>query len=375
MKKLIEQRNDLVEEMTNIVNTAKGENRAVSEEEAKRFDACRAEIENIDKTIKMGEEMENLENKIIEAPKSEMTNEQKDEKAFINLVRQIKNVDTPITYGANGAVIPTTIAQRIIAKVEEICPIWTLAEHYNVKGNLSLPAEDESNTNLAMTYADEFTDAESGKVQFKSINLGEYLGRCLCKVSKSLINNSQFDIVTYIVDKIARKVSAFLEKELLVGTTSKIEGLKGVTLNVTSASATAVTADELIDLQEEVIDAYQANAIWVMNRATRKAIRKLKDGDGKYLLEKDFNAKWGYTLLGKPVYTSDNMPALSSGAIAIYYGDFSGLAVKVSEDMNIQILNEKYAEQHAVGVLAFVGCDAKVQNVQKIAKLTCKTSG
>lgn len=371
MKKLIEKRNDLVEEMTDIVNKAKAENRAVSAEESDRFDACKAEIENIDKTIKMGEEMENLENKVIEA-KPEMTNAQKDEKAFINLIKQIKNADNPITYGANGAIVPTTIAKRIISKVEEICPIWTMAEHYNVKGNLSLPAEDDTNTNLAMTYADEFTDAESGKVTFKAINLGEFLGRCLCKISKSLINNSEFDIVSYVVEKIAKKVSAFLEKELLVGTTSKIEGLKGVTLNVTTASATAITADELIDLQEEIIDAYQANAVFVMNRSTRKAIRKLKDSDGNYLLNRDLTAKWGYTLLGKPVYTSDNMPEIGSEKIAVYYGDFSGLAVKVSEEMSIQILNEKYAEQHAVGVLAFVGCDAKVQDTQKIAKLTCK---
>lgn len=371
MKKLIEKRNDLVEEMTDIVNKAKAENRAVSAEESDRFDACKAEIENIDKTIKMGEEMENLENKVIEA-KPEMTNAQKDEKAFINLIKQIKNADNPITYGANGAIVPTTIAKRIISKVEEICPIWTMAEHYNVKGNLSLPAEDDTNTNLAMTYADEFTDAESGKVTFKAINLGEFLGRCLCKISKSLINNSEFDIVSYVVEKIAKKVSAFLEKELLVGTTSKIEGLKGVTLNVTTASATAITADELIDLQEEIIDAYQAKAVFVMNRSTRKAIRKLKDSDGNYLLNRDLTAKWGYTLLGKPVYASDNMPEIGSEKIAVYYGDFSGLAVKVSEEMSIQILNEKYAEQHAVGVLAFVGCDAKVQDTQKIAKLTCK---
>lgn len=373
MKKLIEKRNDLVEEMTNIVNKAKAENRAVSAEESNRFDACKAEIENIDKTIKMGEEMENLENKVIEL-KPEMTNAQKDEKAFINLIKQIKNADSPITYGANGAIVPTTIAKRIISKVEEICPIWTMAEHYNVKGNLSLPAEDDTNTNLAMTYADEFTDAESGKVTFKAINLGEFLGRCLCKISKSLINNSDFDIVSYVVEKIAKKVSAFLEKELLVGTTSKIEGLKGVTLNVTTASATAITADELIDLQEEIIDAYQANAVFVMNRSTRKAIRKLKDSDGNYLLNRDLTAKWGYTLLGKPVYTSDNMAEIGSEKVAIYYGDFSGLAVKVSEEMNIQILTEKYAEQHAVGVLAFVGCDAKVQDTQKIAKLTCKNA-
>lgn len=366
MKKLIEQRNDLVEEMTNIVNTAKAENRAVSTEEAEKFEACKTEIANIDKTIKMGEEMENIENKVV-VEKTEMTDVQRDEKAFVNLIKQIKNADTPVTYGENGAIIPTTIAKRIIQKVEEICPIWTMAEHFNVKGNLSLPYEDESGTNLEMTYADEFTDAESGKVTIKAINLGEFLGRCLVKVSKSLINNTQFDIVTYIVNRIAQKVSKFLEKELLVGTDSKIEGLRGVTLTVETANAGAIDGDDLIDVQEEVIDAYQAGAIWIMSRNTRKAIRKLKDADKQYLLNKDLTAKWGYTLLNKPVYTTDAI-----GDDVVYYGDFSGLAVKISEAMHIQILNEKYAEQHATGVLAFVGCDAKVQNKQKIAKLTVK---
>jgi HK97 family phage major capsid protein len=218
-----------------------------------------------------------------------------------------------------------------------------------------------------MTYADEFTDAESGKVTVKSINLGEFLGRCLCKVSNSLINNTNFDIVTYIVNKIADKVAKFLEKELLVGTTGKIEGLKGITLAVETATAGTIDGDDLINVQEEVIDAFQNGAIWIMSRATRKAIRKLKDADKQYLLNKDMTAKWGYTLLGKPVYTSDAMDDNT-----IYYGDFSGLAVKVSEAMSIQILKEKYAEQHATGVLAFVGCDAKVQNGQKIAKLTVK---
>ncbi len=365
MKKLIEKRNDLVNEMTKIVNTAKAESRAVTAEEESRFDACNAEVARIDKTIKMAEETATFENKVV-VKTEEMTDKQRDEKIFVNIIKQVKNADTPITYGDNGAVIPTSIANRIISRVEEICPIWTLAEHFNVKGNLQLPYEDASNTNLEMTYADEFTEAESGKVTFKSINLGEFLGRCLCKVSNSLINNSKFDIVTYVVNKVAKAVSKFLEKELLFGTDAKIEGLRNVTLTVETATAGKIGSDDLIDLQEAIIDAYQGNALFIMNRATRKAIRKLKDGDGTYLLQKDFNAKWGYTLLGKPVYTSDAMDT------SIYYGDFSGLAVKISEDMSIKILTEKYAEQHATGVLAFVGCDAKVQDAQKIAKLTVK---
>ncbi|HHX62898.1 MAG TPA: phage major capsid protein, partial [Epulopiscium sp.] len=152
----------------------------------------------------------------------------------------------------------------------------------------------------------------------------------------------------------------------------KVAGLSTVTQKVDTASATAITADELIDLQEEVPDVYQGEAIWIMNKDTRKAIRKLKDGDGTYLLQKDFNAKWGYTLLGKDVYTSSNMAEMALGKTVAFYGDMSGLAVKLSEDVSIEVLREKFATQHAIGVVGWIEIDSKVENAQKIAKLVMK---
>lgn len=369
MKELVEKRNDLVDKMSNIVNTAKVENRAVTEEEAKQFNDCEAEIKNIDNTIEMEKKMENIENKVTVAPVSDKVNDVKarDEKVFADMIRKIKNESTPMTKSDGSATIPTTIAQRIIDIVYATCPIFERSEHYNVKGNLVIPAEDGTNTNLVMTYADEFTDADSTKVVIKQINLGEFLGRALVKVSKSLVNNSKFDIVGYVINRIALAVTKFIEKELLNGTDDKIAGLRGVTQEVETAEVGAISGNDLIDVQEEVLDEFQNPCIWIMSRANRKKIRELKDDVGRYLLNRDFEAKWGYELLGKPVYTTDQI-----GDDVIYYGDFTGLATKLSEDMSIQVLEEKYAEQHAYGILAFVGIDAKVQNPQKIAKLTVK---
>lgn len=121
---------------------------------------------------------------------------------------------------------------------------------------------------------------------------------------------------------------------------------------------------------QRIPDIYQSGAVWIMNKATRTAIRKLKDSDGNYLLNRDVSARWGYTLLGKDVYCSDAMPKMAAKATAVYYGDFSGLAVKVAEDANIEVLREKYATQHAVGVVAWMEIDTKVEDSQKIAKLT-----
>ena len=193
----------------------------------------------------------------------------------------------------------------------------------------------------------------------------------MTKVSRSLMNNSQFDILNYVIDKMAEAIANWVEKELLNGTDSKIEGLSKITadMTVTSASANVITADELMDVQDKVIDAFQNGAVWIMNRATRSAIRKLKDSDGNYLLNRDVSAKWGYTLLGKDVYTTDNISAMESGKKAVFYGDFSGLAVKISENASIEVLREKFATQHAVGVVAWVEMDSKIENAQKISCL------
>ena len=123
-----------------------------------------------------------------------------------------------------------------------------------------------------------------------------------------------------------------------------------------------------------MIDAYQKDAIWIMNRATRTAIRKLKDGNDRYLLQDDVTAPFGKVLLGKPVYTSDNMPGMAAGKTAIYYGDMKGLAIKFSEDPNVQILQELYAVQHAVGAVGFVEADCKVQIEQALSALKMKAS-
>lgn len=373
-KALIEMRNAKIEEMNKIVDTAKAENRVINEEENKIFNDLKAEVENIDNTVAAMDEMNNIGITPIPKAGNAMTQEERERKIFENQIRGIKNEDQPTTKTDAQVIIPTTVWDNIIDKVIQICPIFELAEKFNVKGNLVLPKYDRQNSSIVMEYADEGTTAESGKAVFAQIELKGFLSRVLAKVSVSLINNTDFDIVGFVEGKIAEAIALFVEKELLKGTESKIEGLRGITadMTVTTAAPTAITADEIMSTQDAVIDNYQSDAIWIMNRKTRDAIRKLKDNDGDYLLNRDFTAKWGYSLLGKDVYCSDAMDTIAAGKTAIFYGDFSGLAVKISEEANMQILRERYAEEHQIGILAFMEMDAKVQDTQKISKLVCK---
>ncbi len=383
-KQLVENRNTKVTEMETIVNTAKTENRPVSDEEKKKFNDLKKEVENIDATLSMAEEVENMNLKKVpettpaagavtdEAERKQI--EAKERKQFANYLRGVRNEDTNITVDDGKVMIPTTIWDRIISKVEEICPIYQWADKFNIKGTFVIPKDDGGN--LEVAYADEFEELTAGNVKITSIELKGFLAGALAKISRSLINNTNFDIVGYVEAKMAEKIAKFIEKELLHGTEDKIEGLSGITsaMTVTAEATTAVTADELMDLQDKVVDNYQSNSYWIMSRATRNKIRQLKDKDGNYLLNRDFAAKWGYTLLGRDVYVSAQMDDMAAGKDVVFYGDFSGLAVKISEAANMQLLYEKYATQHAIGLVAWLEMDAKVADTQKIAKLTMAAS-
>ena len=374
IKEMIENRNNKVAQMEKVLDTAKAENRMPSDEETAQFQNLKGEVEELDRTIAMYDDMSKMGMRPVPSDKPELTNAEKDHKIFENAIRGIVNTDTPTMPTDAQTLIPKTVWNEIISQVIEISPVFSMADRYNITGNLVLPKYDAQNSSIVMQYATEGTTAESGKVVISQITLGGFLARCLAKISKSLINNSNFDIVGFVEAKMAQAIAQYFEHEILIGTNGKVEGLKGITadMTVTTATATKITSDELMDLQDKVIDNYQANAVWIMNRETRNAIRKLKDNDGDYLLNRDFTAKWGYTLLGKDVYCSDAMDKMLAGKTAIYYGDFSGVAVKVSEDANMQVLQERYAEEHLLGILAFVEWDAKVADTQKLAKLVMK---
>ena len=377
LKALAEQRAALLAEMEAISETAKAETRAYSEEELARADELAAEIRAIDATYKAEEARAVLaaspkavpvDGDITPTDKTEA-----EERAFAQYIVDSKAEFRAgeLTMSANGAVIPTSIVNKIISKVKEISPLYAMATKYNIGGTITIPYYDESTSAITMGYVEEFTELESHVGQFKSIELKGYLAGTLSVLSLSLINNSQFDVLGYIVNKMAEAIANWVEKELLHGTSQKITGLSNISaaMTVTAASQTAITADEIMELQDKVIDAFQNGACFIMNRETRSAIRKLKDSDGNYLLNRDVSAKWGYTLFGKDVYTTDNADTMAAGKTVIYYGDFSGLAVKLSEDASINVLREQYATRHAVGVYAYMELDSKIENAQKIACL------
>lgn len=380
-KAFVEKKNTLIEEMEGLVNKATEEVRAFDENENARIEEIKKEISAIDETLKTieetreitkeeaVEEKRELENrKDVEKMETKEINEMEqrsldDEKIFVEMISGKRALDVK----NNGAIIPETIANRIIEKVKELSPIVSMVTVFNEGGNLKFPVYDET-TAIEAAYVDDMEELTEQTGKFTTITLQNFIVGTLAKISKSLINRTNIDVASFAINKVAQSLAEFLEKELIVGKTK----MKGLTTcasgqTITGATVGKITSDELIDLQLSIPQVYQDKACWIMNKTDFALIRKLKDSNGDYIMTKDFVAGFGYTLLGKTVYISEN-------ADAVYYGDMSGLYIKFAQTVEVQVLLEKYATQHAIGVVGYIEADSNIVEPQKIVKYVKKTA-
>lgn len=369
MKKLVELRNDHLTEIETILAKAEEEGRVLTEEEMARLKELKAETEKVDADMKAVEEaraltvVEEKEEKITEdeMEKREMDKTMEIRQQEMNMfVEALKTGEVrALTASANGAVIPTAVADQIIVKMRAKSSVLDKATIYNEIGQLKIVKGDE----FEGKYVDENTDLTETNAPLTAIVLDNHTIGALVVVSKSLINMTNIDLVDYVTTQIANALANKVERELLVGTKDKIEGCASTT-NVADLTAGLELA-ELIKMQAKTVGTRVEDCMWVASREMFETLVSKVDAIGRPYMVQGFDTtgKVVNKLLGATVEVSDAMEAMS-----LFYGDFSGLAVKISQKAEVQVLKEKYATRNALGVCGFIGVDAKVQSDEKIVK-------
>lgn len=400
-KSLAERRAEAVKEMQGLLDAAKGESRAMTEDETKRLTELEDVVKGIDRSLEA--EKRALETLKAPVPTEDPAPEplerevratgnsvpdtrtgvipEADKRAFMRIIHNFSEEkragEQNFNVGNNGAIIPQSIAQRIITEVKERCPVFARATRYAAKGTLKIPVYGDKTVdgvahNITVGYQTEFNELVADAGAFTSIDLSGYLVGALTLIGKQLINNSDIPVFDFIISEMARKISEWIEKELLTGTGSNAcTGILTGADFIISGSTSAISADMLIDLQAGVPTTYQRDACWTMHPKTFTMIRKLKDSTGQYLLQNapGITSGFPFMILGKPVYLSDFMPQPGENSKAIIYGDYSGLSVNMREQIEIEVLREKYHTMHAIGIDAWFDLDSKVTDKQKLIVL------
>jgi HK97 family phage major capsid protein len=205
----------------------------------------------------------------------------------------------------------------------------------------------------AQWVEEEATIPESDD-SFGQVTLSAHKVGSMIRISEELLHDSAFDLAAYITGEFARRVGAAEEEAILTGDgshkpTGLLHASLGAETGVTAAAVAAITTDELLDLQHSLKAGYRRKACWIMNDATIKLLRKLKDGNGAYLWQPGLLLGQPDTLLNQRVLTSNYMPLPTAGNKAILYGDYSYYWLADREGRSLQRLNELFAQQDQVG--------------------------
>ncbi|MFB7866993.1 phage major capsid protein [Streptomyces sp. NPDC056069] len=189
--------------------------------------------------------------------------------------------------------------------------------------------------------------AEAGTITaneptFGQVSLDAYKYAFLLQVSHELANDTAVDLLGYLAMQAGRALGNGFGAHLVTGTgSSQPNGvLTASTLGKTGSAsvAGAPNGDDLIDLYYSVIAPYRQSSScgWLMRDATVAAIRKLKDSTGQYLWQPGLQAGSPDTILGKPVRTDPNVPAVALAAKSILFGDFSTYFVRQVESLRFE---------------------------------------
>ena len=282
------------------------------------------------------------------------------------------------TDSEGGYLVPDEYERTLVEALEEENVFRQLAKVIRTSsGDRKIPVVATKGTASWIDEEGAYLESDDA---FGQVSIGAYKVGTMIKVSEELLNDSVFDLEAYISREFARRIGAKEEEAFFTGDGSGkplgvLAATGGAETGVTAASATAITADELIDLFYSLKAPYRRNAVWVLNDSTIKAIRKLKDNQGQYLWQPSLTAGAPDLLLGKPVRTSAYMPAIAADAKTVAFGDFSYYWIADRQGRSFKRLNELYAATGQVGFLASQRVDGKLVLPEAIKVLAQKSAG
>lgn len=364
------------------LDTKRGTDGLLSAEDVSIYEKMEADVVNLGKEIDRLERQKSIDlelSKAVNSPilgKPSVDGETKKgrateeyNKSFWNAMRsktpsfEITNALQIGTDSEGGYLAPDEFERTLISALEEENIFRKLAKVITTSsGDRKIPVVATKGT---ASWVDEEGVIPESDDSFGLVSIGAYKLATMIKVSDELLNDSVFNLESYIATEFARRIGTKEEEAFFIGDgTGKPTGIfsdiGGAPIGVTAASATAITIDEIMDLFYSLRAPYRKNASFVMNDATVKAIRKLKDGNGQYIWQPSLTAGTPDTILNRPIQTSSYVPLIGSGNKSIAFGNFAYYWIADRQGRSFKRLNELYAATGQVGFMATQRVDGKL---------------
>lgn len=399
-KQLREKRGNLAEQAKAILDKAGAENRDLSAEEQTSFDKIHADIERLGKDVERIERQERIDvemaasrgratsedrrvsgdgREVAADPAKEIEQRKREHsEAFEAYLRNGEQRITPeqraileretraqsLTDAAGGYTVAPAFSGMLEESLKEYGGMREVASTFQsaTGHDLEWPTVDDTAQKgviLAENTAAAEQDFTFGQILFKAYKYSSKM----VKVSSELLQDSAFDLPSYLARALGERIARILNEHFTTGTnTAQPQGVvTGASSAVTAAAQTVVTYEELLDLIHAIDPAYRRQgARFMFNDKTLKVLKKLKDGQGRPMWQPGFAEREPDTLLGYPYTVNQDVADLASASKSILFGAFKKYMIRDVRGITVLRLNERFADAHQVGFLAFSRHDGRI---------------
>lgn len=390
---LREKRANVWENAKAFLDSRRGENGLLSQEDTTTYEKMEEEVVALGKEIERLERQATLDLELSRATSnpitSKPTNLDEPERkgrgsreyvqAFWNAMKSKSSLDVQnaLRIGQDsegGYLVPDEFEATLIEALNDANIMRTLAKVITTSyGDRQIPVVSSKGTASWIEEGGAFNESDD---TFSQVILGAHKLGTIIKISEELLNDSVFNLENYIATEFARRIGATEEEAFIKGNGSnKPTGiLNTAQVGITTAIADAITFDEVIDLWHSLREPYRKNATWLLNDSTAKAIRKLKDDNGQYIWQPSVQVGQPDKILNNPVKTSAFMPEIGAGEKVLSFGDYSYYWIADRQGRSFQRLNELYAINGQVGFRAYQRVDGKLILPEAVKVLTMKSA-
>lgn len=375
------------------------ENGLMNAEDAQQYDRMEADIKALGdqiERVKRADEIENaMKQPVRDTIKTGVNGGETREKsgrasdeyrdAFWKHMRLGNRADTPEIRNAlqvgtdseGGYLVPEEFERTLVTALDENNIFRQLAKKITTGGDRLIPTLTAHATAAWTAEEAAFTESDPA---FGQKTLSAYKMGVLLKISDELLADSAFNMSAFIATEFGRAMGKLEEEAFFTGDGSSkptgiLDATNGAASGVTTASATAITFDEIVDLYHSVKAPYRPKAVFIVNDDTVKALRKIKDSNGQYIWQPSMMEGTPDRLLGRAVYTSEFMPKIAATKKAVLFGDLSNYWIADRGAYSFKRLDELYAANGQVGFRGYKRVDGKLILSEAVKVLTMKTGG
>lgn len=340
VEKLYEERNGLWESMKELNDREIKEERSLDASEKEQWDKMNDRMSEIDARVSELASVEEANKKSEEAreifeasaPAPVIKEEVAEPVSDASVLRSMANGEVrshnfekrDLTKSGDAGLVPQGFYDQIIAKLDENAVVRQFATVVGTASGEDIKFPQITAHSSASLVAEGGAIGESDPTS-ASVTLGAFKYAYLVQISSELLADEGVDIEGFLANDIGRALGNGAGTDFAVGNgSSKPNGIMNASgTGVTCASATAITSDEVIDLYHAVTSPYRSNGAWIMNDATLKEVRQLKDSNNQYLWQPSLQLGNPDSLLGSPVATDPNIETIATSKKVMAFGDMS----------------------------------------------------